>query len=72
MFEYFSQTSNANRFARCVGLRVPYRNRISGTRDAEGAVPDSSGKTMFAVLAKHHVRDVGACVTLSVFVLDSA
>jgi len=61
-----------NRFARCAGFRVPYKSRISGTRDAEGAVPDSSGKTKFAARAERHVRGVGACVTLNGVVLDSA
>ncbi len=72
MFEHFSQISNANRFVLCAGFRVPYRNRISGIRDAEGAVPDSSGKTKFAGRAERHARGVGVCVTLNGVVLDSA
>jgi hypothetical protein len=49
----------------------PYKAAFRA-RDAEGAVPDSSGKTKFAARAERHVRGVGACVTLNGVVLDSA
>jgi hypothetical protein len=72
MFEHFSQTSNANCFVLCAGFRVPYKSRTSGIPDAEGAVPDSLGKTKFAARAERHVRGAGVCVILNGVVLDSA